>query len=105
MERNTLLYAFSEITVLAHARFKEGGSWHGAVNALRRRLTHLLVPNDGQLAHRALIALGAHPIPAAESIGASLESIKQMSGLNAPEGLLGPNVPAKPSPPFQSALQ
>lgn len=61
MERNTLLYAFSEKTLAIQPKFKEGGTWHGAASALRRRLCTVLVNEDGTEATQALIALGALP--------------------------------------------
>jgi predicted Rossmann fold nucleotide-binding protein DprA/Smf involved in DNA uptake len=73
MERNALIYAFSVITIVCHARFKQGGSWHGAISALRRRLSVLLVPEDSELAHRALVALGARAVPAEALSTAILE--------------------------------
>ena len=77
MERNALIYAASAHTVVVHARFKEGGTWTGATEALRRRLTTLIVRSDSHdPAHRALIGLG----------GISLGSpIDLEFALNAPE--------------------
>ena len=62
MERNTLIYAASEQTVIAHARFKQGGTWIGAVQANRKHLCPLIVREDGSPASRALIGLGGTPI-------------------------------------------
>ncbi len=62
MERNTLIYAASELTVVVHARFKEGGTWVGAAEASRRHLCPLIVRDDGSPASRALIGLGGTPI-------------------------------------------
>ncbi|HLK15291.1 MAG TPA: DNA-processing protein DprA [Fimbriimonadaceae bacterium] len=64
MERNTLIYALAEAAYVGHARFKKGGSWHGATEALRRRLGRVLVsaepwPRADEPARRALIGLGA----------------------------------------------
>jgi predicted Rossmann fold nucleotide-binding protein DprA/Smf involved in DNA uptake len=65
MERNALIYAAAEGTVVVHARYRQGGTWHGAADALRRRLGPLLVRECRENpAHRALIALGAHPLAA-----------------------------------------
>jgi predicted Rossmann fold nucleotide-binding protein DprA/Smf involved in DNA uptake len=58
MERNALIYAFSPFAVVVQARYKEGGTWHGAADALRRRLCTVLVRDDGSDAARALAALG-----------------------------------------------
>lgn len=62
MERNALIYAASERTVVVEARFKQGGTWIGAAEAIRRRLCPLIVRDDGSQASRALIGLGATPI-------------------------------------------
>lgn len=44
MERNALIYNSCERSLVAHARFLEGGSWRGAKEALRRRCGHVFVP-------------------------------------------------------------
>lgn len=64
MERNALIYALACAAFVGHARFRQGGSWHGATDALRRRLTRILVtaapwPRQDLPAQRALIGLGA----------------------------------------------
>jgi predicted Rossmann fold nucleotide-binding protein DprA/Smf involved in DNA uptake len=59
MERNALLYAFSQRALAVAPRFKEGGTWVGATDALRRRLTSLFVRADGSEAAQALQSLGA----------------------------------------------
>ena len=59
MERNALIYAAAEATVVGHARLRQGGTWHGASDALRRRLGRLLIRSDGSPAERALRVLGA----------------------------------------------
>ena len=35
MERNSLIYAFGHMTVVCSARYRQGGSWHGASIALK----------------------------------------------------------------------
>ncbi|MGV3617574.1 MAG: DNA-processing protein DprA [Fimbriimonas sp.] len=75
MERNALIYAAAEGTVVVHARFRQGGTWHGAADALRRHLAPILVreaPDDR--AYRALVALGARPLPAPESLFTALRA-------------------------------
>jgi predicted Rossmann fold nucleotide-binding protein DprA/Smf involved in DNA uptake len=63
MERNPLIFAAAEATVVVHARLRAGGGWQGATEALRRRLGPVLVREDTEsAAHRALIALGAWPL-------------------------------------------
>lgn len=44
MERNALIYALSDQTVAMAAELRSGGTWTGAVDALRRRLCVLGVP-------------------------------------------------------------
>ncbi len=61
MERNGLIYLAAEATLVVSARLRQGGSWHGAVAALRKR-HQVIVRDDGSPAVRALIALGAVPI-------------------------------------------
>ncbi len=63
MERNALIYASAEFAVVIGPRFREGGTWHGACAALRRRLCPVLVlQEETNLATRALVALGAIPL-------------------------------------------
>jgi len=83
MERNALIYAASECTVIAHARFKEGGTWIGAVEATRRHICPLIVRDDGTQASRALIGLGGAPL---ESPAGLAEAI---AGSPAQKGLFG----------------
>lgn len=74
MERNALLYALGEVSLVGQARFREGGTWHGAVEAHRRRIGRLAVRWDpGDPAARALRALGAFPLEAPEDLGAALQ--------------------------------
>ena len=62
MERNALIYGAADATYVGHARLREGGTWHGATDALRRRLGRILVRPDGSPAARALRALGAEEL-------------------------------------------
>lgn len=76
MERNTLVYSFGVGTVVVGPRLGIGGTWHGAREALRRRLgpvgVYLPDPvprtrpdSSGDLrlrGARALVALGATPL-------------------------------------------
>jgi predicted Rossmann fold nucleotide-binding protein DprA/Smf involved in DNA uptake len=68
MERNALIYAAAEAAIVVQPRFRQGGTWVGAANALRRRLSRVLVfiredmPPEEHRAARALIALGAEPV-------------------------------------------
>jgi hypothetical protein len=59
MERNALIYAYGRRTVVVRSRLRAGGTWHGAVDALRRRLGDLYVrARCGDAAAAALCALG-----------------------------------------------
>lgn len=69
MERNGLIYAMADFAVVFGPRFRAGGTWHGAAEALRRRLCRLFVCSEpDNLAARALIALGADPYDPAEGL-------------------------------------
>ena len=50
MERNQLIYAFGDLTVVHSARFKTGGSWHGAIKALRQHLPVAVLCGSGKSA-------------------------------------------------------
>ena len=50
MERNQLIYAFGDLTVVHSARFKTGGSWHGAIKALRKHLPVAVLCGSGKSA-------------------------------------------------------
>lgn len=76
MERNALLYALAEAAVIVHARFKAGGTWHGAVDAHRRRLTKLIVREDARSpAHRALVGLGAVPLARPQDLQIAMDQL------------------------------
>lgn len=63
MERNALIYAASQATLVVQPRLREGGSWHGAASALRRRLCEVRVfHQEENPACWALEALGAVPV-------------------------------------------
>lgn len=60
MERNALIYAASPLAVVVKSGFKNGGTWLGATDALRRKLCRVAVkdwPEDQAV--KALCALGA----------------------------------------------
>ena len=73
MERNALILASAEFSFVVHARIKEGGAWHAATSALRRRLTTLIVANKHNPAASALISLGGIPLSEASRLSALLE--------------------------------
>lgn len=67
MERNSLLYALGSVAVVVQPRLGEGGTWTGALAALRRRIGKVAVWSppagtldpDGHSAVEALVRLGA----------------------------------------------
>lgn len=85
MERNILVYAASELSVVAHARLKKGGTWHGATEALRRRLAPVGVRWEAEdPAAAALVGLGAWPMESAGDLLATLSAVKEDGGLFSP---------------------
>lgn len=61
MLRNSYIYSSAEAALVVRPRYRQGGSWHGAVNALREKRTRVLVSSPaGCLAGRALCGAGAH---------------------------------------------
>ncbi len=73
MERNALLYAFGRRTFVVRARLRTGGTWHGAVDALRRRLGAVHVCERDE-ASSALVRLGARGFGRLTEVPALLES-------------------------------
>jgi hypothetical protein len=98
MERNALIFALAEATFVAHARFKEGGAWHGAASAMRRRAGVVLVPaeepRDWGQAWKALRGLGARPFDAAKLSDADgfREALAAAVGADPQPGLPGLSV-------------
>lgn len=74
MERNALIYASSSHTIVGHARFKEGGTWHGAMHAVRARLSTLVVRRSEDLAMRSMVALGGVWLDSPKDLGAALRA-------------------------------
>jgi len=82
MERNALIYGAASATVVVHARFREGGTWHGATDALRRRVGRIVVREDASSpAHRAMVALGAAPLGLPGQLAEVLVSISMPSAV------------------------
>jgi len=73
MERNALIYAASSHTIVGQARFKEGGTWHGAVSAVRSRLSTLVVRRSPAVAMRALASLGGVWLDSPAGLSAALK--------------------------------
>lgn len=66
MERNGLIYAASPLSFVVAARYQEGGTWRGASDAIRRRLTRLstvAAPTASEKGQQALVHLGMHVGP------------------------------------------
>ncbi len=77
MERNALIYASAAATVIIRARFREGGTWIGASNALRSRLSKLIVQDvPGDLAAQALIAMGSIPLSHPQGLAQAMRSVE-----------------------------
>ncbi|MFI5384636.1 MAG: DNA-processing protein DprA [Fimbriimonadales bacterium] len=74
MERNVLIYAASSHTIIGQARFKEGGTWHGAVHAARSRLSSLIVRRSDDIAMRSLAALGGLWLDSPSDLALALKS-------------------------------
>ena len=62
MMRNSYIHQMGEQTVVVQAALGKGGTWHGAVENLRRRWSPLYVFDDGSNAAQALVQQGAVPI-------------------------------------------
>lgn len=74
LTRNKWIYAASEATLIVASRFGEGGSWTGAIAAMKARLGRILVymgpqPSAGNI---ALARLGAQPIRSIEELSGAL---------------------------------
>lgn len=66
MERNLLIYALAEHALVVEPRFRRGGSWHGAAEALRRRVCRVgVVAGPEAQGAGALAALGAFAVGSA----------------------------------------
>lgn len=74
MERNALVFAASNAAFVYAPRFRQGGTWHAALQGLRRRLTKIyvfkpdspFVDRELRQAVEPLVALGAHPFSNAD---------------------------------------
>jgi predicted Rossmann fold nucleotide-binding protein DprA/Smf involved in DNA uptake len=63
MGRNRLIYALSELTLVVTSDSGQGGTWEGAVEAIRGRLTDVVIWEGAGAGpgNAALIALGGRP--------------------------------------------
>ncbi|MEO7453461.1 MAG: DNA-processing protein DprA [Fimbriimonadales bacterium] len=74
LTRNKWIYASSEATLVVASRFGEGGSWAGAIAAMKARLGRILVymghqPSAGNV---ALAKLGARPVRCVDDLQEAL---------------------------------
>lgn len=93
MERNALIYAAASVTVVAHSRFRQGGTWHGATDALRRRLGRIAIREDSSSpAHQALIALGAVPITHPGEVSSHIDVLSHLATWPVP-AFVAPTLP------------
>ena len=85
MERNLLIYALSEATVVVDARLRHGGTWNGATSARRRLRSRLLVRDDpSSPGCRGLLALGGESLPMAACLAGVLAAPSRMPLLFGP---------------------
>lgn len=73
MERNALVYASGACSIVAEPRYKVGGSWHGAVDCLRRKSSLLHVFGGSEQAQSALVQLGALRVQRAGQLATEVE--------------------------------
>ena len=78
LERNRLIHALGEKTLVAQSRLS-GGTWRGSEENLRRGWSPLFVHNDGSPGCSALIAMGAAAV--------------ELRSLNSLRALLPPQLP------------
>jgi predicted Rossmann fold nucleotide-binding protein DprA/Smf involved in DNA uptake len=75
MGRNKLIYALSDVAVVVSSADGSGGTWTGAVEALKGGWVSVLVRDDSDApsGNRSLIALGAAPLPV-DAIGPAIRA-------------------------------
>lgn len=63
LERNKYIYAMSTAAIAVKANINQGGTWDGAVNAIKHKWTHVYTwGNKDYAGNQALIQLGALPL-------------------------------------------
>lgn len=70
MSRNRLIHAMGGRTLVAQTGFGSGGTWSGTLENLRRGWSPVFIHDDGSEGAAALIARGAEPVQALESLRA-----------------------------------
>jgi predicted Rossmann fold nucleotide-binding protein DprA/Smf involved in DNA uptake len=68
MGRNKLIYGLADFAVVVQSDFQTGGTWAGAVEALKANWCPVFVREcaDAPKGNRELLKLGAAPLPEAE---------------------------------------
>lgn len=96
MARNALIYASGRVCVVGQVRFRQGGTWHGAVDALRRRSCAVLVrkpgkydPEEASRGAQALVALGARYLASPLGLEAAVASLPLEEDLFGFSGVAG----------------
>jgi len=74
MGRNKLIYALSDVAVVVSSADGSGGTWTGAIEALKSGWVPVLVRDDPGVpaGNRSLVGLGAAPL-SSDSIGGALK--------------------------------
>lgn len=85
MERNALIYGAAELTAVGQVQMRKGGTWHGATDALRRRLGRIVVRPDDSPGARGLLALGAGRLANPEDLAFALAAAPSQRALFAYE--------------------
>jgi predicted Rossmann fold nucleotide-binding protein DprA/Smf involved in DNA uptake len=70
MGRNKLIYAMSTATLVVECQEGSGGTWAGAVEALRRRTAPIIAWTGAGASsgNRALVSRGAHQLDVVEDL-------------------------------------
>lgn len=66
LSRNRCIHALGEVTFVAQAELRSGGSWDGSVRNLRHNWSQLCCFNDGSEATLELVQMGAFPVSTGE---------------------------------------
>lgn len=105
MERNKLIYGFSEAALVVCSAAEEGGTWNGAAEALKHGGVPVYVKTTGTVApgNRKLLQSGAQPFPAEpwdDLAGLLKRSADEPTLFETPAA--APNEVAPPDVPIQS---
>lgn len=87
MGRNKIIYALSELAVVVSSASGSGGTWAGAVEAIKGDWVPILVRDspDAPAGNRALLELGAMPFPTATIVDGVVSIAKILALLPARE--------------------